>query len=233
MTAYFFLSLMYAPPHQLGWDPTMRRLENGQYDIDVRSQDGTISRYRTLKLTSDKDADLLFGRGTRMWKVLALDEHGRTTGLPLTLKDSWIDEDRLREGAIYDLFRSKNQTPAFERFLADFFMNVTTHGEVYIEEEAAIDNSRYLIARGAIIPEDCKRFLFGRPQGQQRKVAVGHHFVQDSLRTADFPDLLVRHPKTHYRVVFKEVCKPLYELPTLRDIFEALGQACLGMCGTL
>ena len=71
----FFLSLLYAEPHELGWDPTIKRISPRdvkgpavQYDIKV----GDVW-YRTQRLLSNAGAEVLRGRGTRVWEARKLE----------------------------------------------------------------------------------------------------------------------------------------------------------------
>ena len=72
---------MFAPSHQLGFDPTVRLVdvgeENSRYDIVVRSASGEISTYRTIKLLSRPISRTVMGRATRVWEAVRIvDEQG-------------------------------------------------------------------------------------------------------------------------------------------------------------
>lgn len=222
LTVRFFLAIMYATPQQLGWDPTMVRQKNGQFDITVWSSTGQQSRYRTIKLLSNKDVDSTFGRGTRVWAVKELDSKGRQFGPELALKDNWIDSDRMREGFVYaDLL--KGYPDHASNPLCNFFLTVVTHGDVLIGGEQ--DNTETLILR-ASLPHDTPLFDFG--QARKRTIdATGNYRASEVGGDAPVEPQL-RSPRVHYRIVFKEVCKPLFELSSLGDVFTALSHACVG-----
>ncbi|KAF7790466.1 hypothetical protein EIP86_001421 [Pleurotus ostreatoroseus] len=96
----FVVRVSFARPDQLGWDPTMERVEIGdqaQYQITVHSSDGDTLNYRTLGVLSDSGASRLLSRGTRVWKAVRI-VNGEETGEPVALKDVWVDSDREREG---------------------------------------------------------------------------------------------------------------------------------------
>ncbi|KAJ3555206.1 hypothetical protein NM688_g2706 [Phlebia brevispora] len=97
ITTQFFLSLLYATPEQLGWDPTMKRRSEHELDIVVPMDDGKVRRFRTTEVLSVAAVDLTVGPGTRLFKVLEVGPRNQTFGQPYILKDSWIDHDRPRE----------------------------------------------------------------------------------------------------------------------------------------
>ncbi len=107
---HFFLSFIYAEPHQAGFDPTMEAHYNEgifYYDISVRSSDGEKFVYRTLDKISDSVAAMILGRGTRVWKAIEI-KSGEPHGEPVVLKESWVDTDRMREGAVHQAIRDTN-----------------------------------------------------------------------------------------------------------------------------
>lgn len=81
------LVLLYAEPHELGWDPTMVPSDDGrQLDITVFSAHAPPTVYRTLESLSGAATQSLAGRGMRVWRALRLAD-GRACGEPVTLKD--------------------------------------------------------------------------------------------------------------------------------------------------
>ncbi|KAF7799154.1 hypothetical protein EIP86_010385 [Pleurotus ostreatoroseus] len=96
---HFFLSVLYAEPHQLGWDDTMKLLPDGlNYDITVRSG-GQNRTYRTQKLLADKGSRYVIGKGTRVWRAVLIEDEDEK-GPPIALKDCWVALSRTREGEI-------------------------------------------------------------------------------------------------------------------------------------
>ncbi|KAF7790444.1 hypothetical protein EIP86_001399 [Pleurotus ostreatoroseus] len=234
-TVHFFLSVMFASPQELGWDPTIRLWhdpkkpspEKGlqldqQFDIDVRSEDGSIATYRTQERISDRKADALPGCGTRIWKVLPIDDEGEIidSAQPLTLKDTWIHHDREREGDFHASLRSALSSTS-SNDLDKFLLIIAKHGDVYVDGQP--DNTRTLIMRGHPIPATSKRYIFERPDGPDRVVAKGSHVVQQLFGSGGYVKDTVA--LAHYRIVSEGVFKPLYELSELHHVFRALGQA--------
>jgi Fungal protein kinase len=102
------LAVSSASKVELGWDPTVECYYHGSrvyYDITVHSRinnEVTERSYRTSQTLSDRSADALRGRGTRVFKARLLDAEGNETGNPVALKDVWLDNNRDREGDIME-----------------------------------------------------------------------------------------------------------------------------------
>lgn len=253
---HVFLSMMYAEPHEVGWDPTIKHATDDKgvilcddsgrprLDISVMSEDGEIFDYRTTKLISDIGANALRGRGTRVWEVKKL-EKGRECGDPMVLKDSWIDEDRRQEGHTLKSLKTlrevdKNLKPEAREFvqnaLNEVFLTMICHGNVLINGKP--DHTRRLMTRGKGIPLNCKRFLLqparntgvltvATRRSKAPQTGLGDHRTIEEHK-GPLVKNLTYHPKLHYRIVFKEVCQPLYALRSLADVLELLAQATLG-----
>ncbi|KAI0924108.1 hypothetical protein AcV5_010537 [Taiwanofungus camphoratus] len=237
---HIFLSLMYAASHEVGWDPTICPVTDSEgkvlldsddkrrFDITVRSADGTNVVYRTIKILADFGADAPQGRGTRVWEAKKL-ENGEECGEPVALKDSWIDSDRTREGILYGELRDSDTSTDFQEAMKTFIMTVICDGDVYINGE--IDDTRTLMTRGQRIPRDCSRFTvqLTRPPAAQishsSRLATGYHHSPEEYRGRHSAPPRVYHPKAHYRIVFKEVCKPISTVTSLATVFKLLSQA--------
>ena len=74
------------------------------YDIlvhDAKSPNSEPLVFRTDGLINDDGAKSPLGRGTRVWRVKRLVDGEPDASAPgRVLKDSWVDEDRDREGEI-------------------------------------------------------------------------------------------------------------------------------------
>ncbi|KAI0954296.1 hypothetical protein AcV7_007565 [Taiwanofungus camphoratus] len=236
---HIFLSLMYAASHEVGWDPTICPVTDSEgkvlldsdgkrrFDITVRSADGTNVVYRTIKILADFGADAPQGRGTRVWEARKL-ENGEECGEPVALKDSWIDSDRTREGVLYGELRDSDTSIDFQDAMKTFIMTVICDGDVYINGE--VDDTRTLMTRGQRIPRDCSKFTVQliRPPAaklsRSSRVAIGHHHSPEEYREKHSAPPRVYHPKTHYRIVLKEVCKPISTVTSLATVFKLLSQ---------
>lgn len=213
---------MTAEPSQMGHDPTMKLIDDGrniQYDIAVQSDsDGTEMIYRTLSLLSDVGATALRGRGTRVWKAIKVVD-GEECGEPVALKDSWVDGARPREGSILREVRGAAHSEELREFVEKLFVTVECYGDVFVDEELHLRDA----TRPLMIPAE--------------NVSASMHPLKPA--TPDLEDETVEktraasssrsHDKVHHRIVFKEICKSMYEENSLVAIFKLLGQAVGGM----
>ncbi|KAI0922896.1 hypothetical protein AcV5_009763 [Taiwanofungus camphoratus] len=230
----FFISLMYAKEHEIGWDPTMKFAKDGKgkiqyhsdgtprYDITVRTPEAEEVVYRTIGVLSDVGANAPLGRGTRVWearKVVGNKEYGDS----VALKDSWIDSDRDREG---DLSASLRDSAASEEDREDIdarFLTVLHHGDVYIDGNA--DDTRTLMTRSMEILSECSRYNVQIPPEDilsGSNTGTGHYRTPQEYNQEMIEPPPTHHPKAHYRIVFKEVCKPFYKITSLALILEVL-----------
>ena len=127
---------MFAEEACLGFDPSVRLyrvLDDGshQYDITVRSDDGSEETYRTLELLSDNGSRTLRGRGTRVWKAVRLVRGSETSDL-VALKDCWVDHHREREGAINARMREAAASKGIAAAFEDAVVRIAAYGDVYI-----------------------------------------------------------------------------------------------------
>lgn len=240
-----FLSFAYAEMHELGWDPTMRLVKDSKrtvqydgngaprYDITVRVSDTKHVVYRTVKVLSDIGANAMQGRGTRVWEARQI-VNGEERGDSVALKDSWIDSDRDREGTVFQALRDSNTTKKFQKRLDRHFLTVLCQGDVYVHGEQ--DHTRDLMTQGVEIPSGCAKLQNSPLPGTsvKRQVHTKSRHGTGDHRTAeehDDQDLMIPPtPKAHYRIVFKEVCEPLFEITSLALIFKVLSQTVLGKC---
>ncbi|KAF9819009.1 hypothetical protein IEO21_02423 [Rhodonia placenta] len=246
---HFFVAMMYADEHEVGWDPTMRyvRKKNGKndeleldkedkprLDIDVRDQDGTVVRYRTIRWLSDDGANDLRSRGTRVWEVCIFDKNKEGVDR-FALKDQYIDADRQREGMIIHKLRNTKTDDATRDIIDQSLLTVEHHGDVYVE--GMLDHTRSLMTHNGVppihigfklqqIPEDG---VVETPAQSSKQAGVGHYQTSAELRTASAQKIYTYHAKVHYRIVFKEVCKPLREYTSLKDVFDILISGLLGL----
>ncbi|EED78584.1 predicted protein [Postia placenta Mad-698-R] len=244
--AHFFVAMMYAAEHEAGWDPTMQyvRKKDGsddelepdiegkpRLDIDVRDQNGTVVRYRTIRWLSDDGANGLRGRGTRVWEVCILSDDGEEGVDRFALKDQYIDAGRQREGMIIEELRNTETDNATRDIIDRSLLTVEHHGDVYVE--GMLDHTRNLMTRRGEpnshfsfklqqVPEDGVEDTTTAKLSKQTLAGVCHYQTPEELRTPPAQKNYTYHAKVHYRIVFKEVCKPLREYTSLKDIFYIL-----------
>lgn len=229
---HFFLAVMFASYSQLGWDPTMKRVAPNTFDITVRSEDGTLSSYRTIKMIAGVKAEALRGRATRVWTCNPLDDKGDIIegSAPVVLKDTWIDEDREREGAIIERFRNAND-PALRAILVNSLLTVQCHGDVFVDGEPDVTQKS---GEGFDHGDSGDRFVVTKTKARYKQ-NLGKTYTQRMEiasplgAPAKAPNpMLPYHKKVHYRCVFKEVGTPLHMCCSLRTVYKALGDVVAG-----
>lgn len=219
------MALLFAEPHQLGWDTTvtLSELRSGtsQYDVTVEDADGIRTVYRTLELLSCTRGELEMGKGTRVWKAIEVRD-GSARGPPVILKDVWRHEELGREGDNLETLRQLEPTPATPRILSQSLLTVLHHGDVVIRSKAGQNPH---LDRTRLHTKNALRFLRGEsladtqftlPEGR-----VEPPFIPSSGRRVLYGS------RIHYRIVYKESCFPIVKQP-LDVVFKALGDVCEG-----
>ncbi|GJE95027.1 hypothetical protein PsYK624_112060 [Phanerochaete sordida] len=219
-----FLRLIWAAPHELGIDETIAHMpgpdEHGgiQYEIQVGNE-----WYRTKRLISAIGAESPRGRGTRVWEVRQLDKRGGTEiGPSLVLKDSWVDEDRLREFRVLDaIHESANSASKKDQaILTTHLLSVHAAADVMVRDVP--DDTHTVIRRGMLPPWE--NTIPVQKDINAKKV------IKDDLPLVDAMLLppkksaehVVFHRKVHHRVVFKEMGTTIMEAETFALAFKTL-----------
>ncbi|KAJ3558272.1 hypothetical protein NM688_g1021 [Phlebia brevispora] len=198
---HFFLSAMYASPSELGLDPTVTLLEDGRYDIILRSHGGPTETYRTLELPYFSGSALL-SKASRIWKAVKV-QGDKELGDPIVLKDVWVNPDRDSEGTVLANFLAERPQDLGQDSRA-FFPTVEGHGDVYLDDKCSV--------------LDCTRvFTSTDPTAAREHPAT----CRADLERADAGGSPRR---VHYRIVFKECCKTLYDETSLSKIYRAFSQ---------
>ncbi|KAJ3554316.1 hypothetical protein NM688_g3173 [Phlebia brevispora] len=201
----FWVRVMYADPRDLGFDLTVRLLEDDatepRYEIEVRSSAEEVQVYRTLEVLSQGGQNTV-GGAARVWKAVKV-ENGEEVGEPVALKDSWVWEDRKREGHVDSSIRASCADDEQKAALGKSLLTVLAHGDVLID--GATDRTR-----AAVTP----------PKASGK--------VPDSLGRDPVTQPYDRS-RIHYRIVYKEVCEPLRSTSSLYTVFKTLSDACHGL----
>jgi hypothetical protein len=186
--------------------------------------------YRTTRIIFDYGADALRGRGTRVFEARRLEDNVEV-GEPVVIKDVWVDDDREREDRILSqLFDEADDKD--KELVKKYFLTVLACGDVIIGGK--VDHARDLITRGKDIPTDCKFYLPTKALNPRTEhlSSTGPAQSWDEFELSRAPPETHRQfaPKVHYRIVFKEVGKPLHEVRNLRNGFQLLVDATAGKC---
>ncbi|EKM52665.1 uncharacterized protein PHACADRAFT_261246, partial [Phanerochaete carnosa HHB-10118-sp] len=240
----FLLCVAFAEEHQLGWDPTIKRLPPTpiyplpRYEITVRDtlRDEVVERtYRTKDLIWNYGADAFRGRGTRVWSVVEVDADGNEGTDLYILKDSWADVDREREGHINQLIHSRVAKQGEElapEVYDRFFMQVHAFGDVYIGSRVDRTDSFKVDRSGEELPSRGTLTVLVRTddEGNPQDVKLprrGVPIVTRSIRPQE-PVLRYSH-KVHHRTVFKDAGNDLLEVDTLVDVYCRIEEVLLGL----
>lgn len=233
------VALSYGSAIDLGFDPTIRASKGVDnkifYDFTVKGTDSggnPITKvYRTIKSISEFSADVIRGRGTRVYEVKEVD-NGVPKGDTLALKDCWVDDDRELEGDILAniLLDCKDE----ER---ELFLTLVVHGLVEVDGAGMKDHIKAVMLRGLDIHQGNLRYQFKHPDETKEDIASPNKVSSGLPPSSAFVPIarMLRedkehHWKYHYRIVFKEVGISMYEIRSIRDAFQALIDVTKGLC---
>jgi hypothetical protein len=157
-----------------------------------------------------------------------IDGNGDSNGLPVVLKDIWIDSDRMREGEILASLHA-NTYGDDRNLFKKHFLTTICHGDVWTESDIVDDTANALMRGLNITPDHDSLFKLQRksfmpnyktPSGSVGLRATSH--VQ-----APRPYLRYAH-KTHYRIVFKEKGITIDRMRSLPEVLTVLIEAVSG-----
>ncbi|KAI0084507.1 hypothetical protein BDY19DRAFT_524479 [Irpex rosettiformis] len=246
---YFFLALMFARAHELGYDPTMQPARDGkrwsnQWDITVHyvpeGDDDHLSGpidesklrtvvLRTQKLESNIGAEAMRSRGTRVWQARILGPNGRLGDRTVAIKDYWVDHDRLREATIRQRILDDVKTEEQKNILRRHLLTPLYSGDVVIAGQR--DNTHTLLRRGASVPkgtlyptvhEDVSLTATTVPEDEPL-APQGTGII--ASRTEKLLKLITLHDKSHHRIVFAEVAITIEDIRSAKMVFDIARQA--------
>ncbi|KAF8833310.1 hypothetical protein BDN67DRAFT_870005, partial [Paxillus ammoniavirescens] len=228
-------TLAFADDSELGWDPTIQRvLVDGEthYDITFQEQGDSPAVYRTVAIISDFGADAMTGRGTRVFKAYL--KYVKRISAPgpvehIVIKDAWRDSDRDREDQILqnilnDIGQDRKEDAK------QYFLTVLRAEDVNIKGRT---DDTLLMLHEQTTWGDCSWYDVWpdrEPSRRSHVSSVGHTpacLTRQSIPPAP-PSANIQHKK-HFRIVFKEVCQPIFELNNLNDVWETLFHAVSGL----
>ena len=128
----------------------------------------------------------------------------------MVLKDVWINSDRVREGNIITSLHAAADEED-KRLLEKHFLTIICHGDVWTELDIVDDTANGLM-RGLKITAD-DNFLFQLRSGP-RIIHYGPPSQSGVLQE-------FKH-KTHYRIVFKEICTTIDRMGSLPGVMKVL-----------
>lgn len=222
--------------------------EDGQRHllITVKSHDSQSTVvYKTLEILSNVGTEAIRGRGTRVWRVEGMKKDGQPFSPRQTfiLKDSWMDADREREGAIIAKIRlsAGNLDPELKEILESALLTVAIYGDVFIDPDDS-DSGPYLDqtlpqdVRNLVCPENSKRFEIQKPAIIEKTEERLSHLQSQAAGNANsihqhsdpVQRLVIFSPKKHTRIVFLEDCIPIHEERSLGKALTIVSKTCDG-----
>lgn len=224
---HILVSLAFADKLQLGYDPTVKRVKtsapNGNVEVQYQYTVGDEVYVTTGLPLCDFRADSVEGRSTRVWKAYRLSDPTKTE---VALKDIWMTKDSKTEGDTLHMLTS-DMTP----LEAQHFLTVVCDGVVTINGED--DNTHTLAMRG-VPPKVIGHYLTATPD-ENSKIPISQLITPGSQRTRSrghtphttgpkrVQDKRVTFTeRVHYRIIFKEVGKPLHEILSFKTVCSAL-----------
>ena len=212
-----FAAFAFAEERFLGFDTTIQPVtgDRRQFDITVHPHnDKENSRtFRTIRVISSYGAEPIRGRGARVFEAVELDRNGEPNGPHVVLKDMWIDSDRMREGTILtSLYEAAEDED--KRLVEKHSLTTICHGDVWTEVDILDDTANALMRGFSIASGHDSHFELPWTPYPYRL-----HSSHSRLRYAD---------KTHYRIVFKEICITIGHIRSLPDVMVVLVETVAG-----
>ena len=157
-----------------------------------------------------------------------MDGNGDPNGLPVVLKDIWIDSDRTREGNILALLHAAANGED-RQLVEKHFLTAIFHGDVWTELDILDDTANALMRGLNITPDHNSLFKLQRkPLIQNYEPPSGSEALRAISRVqAPHSHLRYAH-KTHYRIVFKEKGITVDRMKSLPGVMTVLAETVSG-----
>ncbi|KAL5520237.1 hypothetical protein ACEPAG_9450 [Sanghuangporus baumii] len=225
---HVFLSLAFASKEELGWDPTFRPFERQDgrlvYHIDIGEE-----TYETDSVLSKNSANQLVGHATRVWIV-----HRLGSDVQYVLKDAWTEDDQKPEHLVHEMLLHDVE----DKFGAEVRQKVASHlltpiAHCLVCVNGEEDHTTNVMMRG-YMPSFKEQYrinvenLGNHDDDNASPTEIG----VEGLGRGDLKDPLSWYNplrrilrRKHYRVVFKEIAKPLSTVRKLPDVFTVLSDS--------
>lgn len=221
---------------ELGRDPQGSRRIGDHIDLRVYLEDEVYRKFRTHRLISDKLVETVNGPGTREWVVQEVRGY-KLVGPHLTLTESWVEEDRAREGDIIRaLWAARPSDEVHAKMIDKYFLHLVCYGDSYVRKR--LDHTENLLLHGAPPPPASARYYITPPptrlpKDDSDKQVQGDHEgmaeqCQDTIAQETLPTITPL-PRVRHRTVYYETFEPLYSERDLSNIFNHLCGACVGV----
>ena len=203
-----------------------------QYIIDVRRADDTVCQFITVSVISMVGAEDILGRGTRVWEARELLADDSQASNTVVIKDYWIDDDRSREGDVHRCILDGAQDEAHRRALEAHLVTIKCHGDVYHHE--TIVGLKEGEPTVTLVPTSTRDFgdaikrknladLLDKPRTDASEISSPVTDHDEHTPLASLPGI-----KTRNRIVMGQVGESLHRQKSLRTVFSALQDVCMG-----
>uniref|UniRef100_A0A0W0F630 Fungal-type protein kinase domain-containing protein n=1 Tax=Moniliophthora roreri TaxID=221103 RepID=A0A0W0F630_MONRR len=248
---YFVMALGSASKEQLGFDPTVRRVQRGSGSKAETRYRFTINgiEYETLEAISIYKANFLLGRANRVFKVQRV-VNDELIGPIFVLKDLWLPEGAKTELEIQeDVKANINKVHVVEGLDAtDFEKHFVAIKHCEIVKVPSMTNPR------VFVDDNSTNFLRGNDLSCARnkfvlKLITTRYSASPSLtdsqmsnsvgslpsghraQTQDIRMLSREHygNKAHHRIVMEDAGCPLQDVRNLRTVIACIGKASTGL----
>jgi hypothetical protein len=202
----------FATKTTVGYDPSMSRIridDKTRYTITINKK-----KYLTTKLLSDVSAAEIYGCSTRVW--LCTDPEGNEC----VVKEQWLNYGRTPEHEVQEKILEAATSEENRKTLMRHFFTILDHERVMVGSEP--DDTQKTAMRGLTLPEN--PVLFSTDTTEDGTVISSDGAPGSSNSDSGSIQLLppsVQH-RFHYRLVLKEVAKPLSEVDDVSEIFTVL-----------
>ena len=200
------------------------------FHIDV---DGET--YETIRTLASASSEELIGHAARVWAVRHL-----ASGESCVLKDVWVEDDRALEHIIYeDILRDVEVKYGADvrKEVALHLLTPTRHWLVHTNDVE--DHTIAVMMRGHQ-PSFKRKFRVETSRGYKIISSGTESCSSSGVEIKDSISEDLRNPlpwcnhlrkvigRRHYRVVFKEIAKPVHALRNLADVFTVLKDSTRG-----
>ncbi|KAH9487296.1 hypothetical protein JR316_0001366 [Psilocybe cubensis] len=245
-----FLSFLFATDEELGYDTNVTAVEGKkrQYIFKIPSSDGKSAKfYRTLKVLSEYPSNNISGRMARVWLVDRVDSDGNKIGPPCVLKDVWLSINALTEKEIQTAIFADIEKychpdkPDYNLALdpptrsPQAALNAIKMRNAELVESGEYKQyfldieSDYSGKPSKDVLEGCTPDMGLFHSAHANRIASLNNISIPSVGSTGFSktrrsSIRTYTPRKQYRVIFKEVCQAVGDLPTLGKVVNVLKQ---------
>ena len=214
-----FLSLLYASESDLGWDPSISTsLVDGErvHTIDVSGIRVQTDESMALSLQRSK---MILGSGARIYKAHKIIDEKRAE--LLVLKDYWIEDGKIpecliREQILRDIEDENDREYVDEHILTPLAYgrvkvgDIDDHTEMMMLGEKSLDLSERIDSLTPVEVVSEKMMIGSENESNDTKSQISRA-REDNQEKRDVN-------RYHYRILYKEVATPFYNLKNSMDI---------------